>query len=133
MKYFKFSLLIGVIILGLIFKNYNPNSFNFYPKCIIYKHTGMYCTGCGSQRMLHFLLNLSFCKAIQSNALAFTFFILLIYEVFVHFLNTKTKSYSIFKLLNSKRYVSLIILVVIVAFTILRNIPIYPFNLLAPD
>ncbi len=119
----------GVIGFVILYKIYNPKLFLF-PKCIVYKTTGLYCTGCGSQRMLHALLNGHWLEAISQNVFAFTFVIALLFELI--FYTTNFHSLRPFKLLNKYRYSSISVLVLILGFTVLRNIPVYPFTLLAP-
>lgn len=61
---------MGVCLaLGYIYKNYNPEEVSFFPKCPFYAITGMTCPGCGSQRALHYLLNLDLQRAAKENLL----------------------------------------------------------------
>ena len=51
-------------VLGLIYWKFNPVQFDdFFPKCPFLWLTGLKCPGCGSQRAVHFLLNLDFQQA----------------------------------------------------------------------
>lgn len=124
---------IGLLIIGLIiailYFFINP-SFAFFPKCPLYATTSIYCPGCGSQRALHDLLHLNIKEVIGHNILFLFGLAVLIYHLTIQFLN---KFYG----KNIKNYLyhkntPIIILVIVIVFWILRNIPIYPFNLLAP-
>ena len=35
----------------------DPTGNAFFPKCMVYSATGLYCPGCGTQRALHHLLH----------------------------------------------------------------------------
>jgi hypothetical protein len=65
-------LILGVILGGIgliIYRSYPPESSSLFPRCSFYALTGWKCPGCGSQRMLHHLLNGNFADAFRSNAL----------------------------------------------------------------
>ncbi|MFR8803179.1 MAG: DUF2752 domain-containing protein [Anaerovoracaceae bacterium] len=55
---------------GLIFvySRFSPESSSWFPKCIFLQLTGLKCPGCGSQRVVHNLLNLNIHKAFEANA-----------------------------------------------------------------
>lgn len=55
---------------GLIFvySRFSPESSSWFPKCIFLQLTGFKCPGCGSQRVVHNLLNLNIHKAFEANA-----------------------------------------------------------------
>lgn len=119
-----------ILILLIIYKNYNPLN-HFFPKCPINYSTGFYCPGCGSQRAIHFLLNLSFFQAFSQNILVVLFIFIFTIDVLFSILGMeKFRPYSILK---SSNHFAKIILLVIITFTILRNVPIYPFTILAPN
>ena len=71
-------LLILLVILYLV-KNYNPESTTIFPQCLIYKYTGIKCAGCGMTRAVHYLLNFNFKKSFLFNPLIFVFIIYFIY------------------------------------------------------
>jgi len=125
---------IGLLSVGLIvailYYFINP-SFNFFPRCPLYSTTGILCPGCGSQRALHDFLHLDFMGVVGHNVLFLFGIVVLLYHFTILGLNTFfSKNYS--NLLYHKR-TPIIILIIVVVYWILRNIPIYPFNLLAPD
>ena len=98
------------------------------PKCIFHELTGFYCPGCGGQRSLHSLLNGNFLKAIDYNLL---FILLLPFILYFMFVFITGKKYSASSFIY-KPYFSLMIAIAVVAFWILRNIPVKPFSWLAP-
>jgi len=69
MKYKWIFFFIGIIILGVFYKTFNPYEESFFPKCQFYSITGYKCVGCGSQRAIHNLLNFNIYEAIKENLL----------------------------------------------------------------
>lgn len=129
MKFYHLVLTIAAFILVFVYFYFNPNSMLF-PKCPLYSTTGIYCPGCGSQRALHSLLHLNFREVIQYNVLFLAGILLGIYHYTIallnHFYNKKYTS-----ILSNKKTL-LFLLGIVILFWILRNIPTYPFTLLAP-
>lgn len=122
-------LLVG-LILAVLYYFINP-SINFFPKCPLYSTTGILCPGCGSQRALHDFLHLDFSGVIGHNVLFLFGIFVLLYHFIILGMNTFfSKNYS--NLLYHKT-TPIIILIIVVAYWILRNIPVYPFNLLVPN
>ncbi|MBF0488068.1 MAG: DUF2752 domain-containing protein [Nitrospirae bacterium] len=107
---------------------YDPSLSGFYPKCLFYKLTGLYCPGCGGTRALHQLLHGNYTAAFRLNpliVLALPFLAIgIILEIRV-FSRPAWLSYQ------HTRY-AWIVAVAIVLFWILRNIPIEPFTYLMP-
>jgi hypothetical protein len=131
MKIKNIGIVVGLISLGILYLLINPNEVNFFPKCLLYGVTGFYCPGCGSQRATHQLLNFNIFGVLQQNVLYFISLLILGYHLIM------TGIHKIFKK-NIYNYIyhpktPVVILVVIIIFWILRNIPYYPFNLLAPN
>lgn len=125
------SLLIPLIIIGLYFF-YNEANSGWSMQCSFHQITGLQCPGCGGQRALHYLLHGEFLKALQSNALfviCLPFFVYL-YIVLIEVYGLK-KQKHIDNFLFSGRF-GLIVLIVTMAFFILRNIPCIPFSYLSP-
>ena len=103
----------------------------YFPKCIFYASTGLYCPGCGSQRAFTGLLHGDILTAFHDNLLAVLLLPFLIYAltVFVYNLvSIKKIQTRVFNTFLPAR----LILILVVVFGILRNIPVYPFTLLAP-
>lgn len=87
--------------------------------------TGFYCPGCGALRAMHELLHLHFLRAFALNPLLVVSLPLMAgYTGYLLFTGGLRRS------LPQAVYLSA--LSVIIAFWLLRNIPHYPFTLLAP-
>ncbi len=130
-KFKWFAIIFGGLSLALFYFLTNPNEVNYLPECPLYLTTGIYCPGCGSQRATHQLLNLNIFGVLQQNVLFFISLIFIGYHLIVTGINTIFKK-NIYNYIYHPK-TPLVILVVILIFWILRNIPYYPYNLLAPN
>lgn len=123
-------LVIGVTLglLGLVFLFYslNPNGQVIFPQCPTYKYLGIYCSGCGSQRAIHDLLHFRIKDALSHNLLLIPAILLLIVEFSTRIFYPKKKS------ILYRRATPIAVLIVLIVFMILRNIPKEPFIFLAP-
>jgi len=130
MKIKNIGIIVGVICLGIFYFLIDPNEVNFIPNCPFYSVTGFYCPGCGSQRATHQLLNFNVFSVLQQNVLYLLSLLILVYHLIVTGINTIFKKHLYNYIYHPKT--PLVILGFIIIFWILRNIPYYPFNLLAP-
>ncbi len=130
----KFKNYIMLLLFGVIAFFYftiNPNEVDFMLKCPLYSTTGVYCPGCGSQRALHHLLHGNLIKAAHNNIL---FLIGLLSAIYHYIIPSINKHFNkSFKSIFNKNKNLLFILILIILFWILRNIPYYPFTILAPS
>jgi len=126
---------IAIAILGLgvilVYVFINPSEVDFLPKCPFYITTGFYCAGCGSQRATHQLLNLNILGVLQQNVFYLFVLLLALYHFIITFMNIKFNK-SIYNYIYHPK-TPIILLIVVLLFWILRNVPIYPFYLLAPN
>jgi hypothetical protein len=122
---------ISVALIGAAAIAYfNPVTAGFFPTCPLYTTTGILCPGCGMTRGFHALFHGDIVSALHFNALLPVFAF-----VFAYFLFSTTLiaargyglSYKIFK-----PWMAYAFAILAIAFAVLRNIPGYPFNLLAP-
>ena len=120
---------IGIVLFVVIYKLFNPNQY-FFPKCPVHLITGLYCPGCGSQRSLHAFLNFHILEAFSTNLLVGLLITATIFDILFYFL--KLEKLRPVNFLKTNRYISIVVLYLVIVFTILRNIPFYPFNILAP-
>ena len=108
-----------------------PHYAVYFPKCMFYTFTGFHCPGCGSQRAFIALLHGDILTAMHNNLLLLFFlpFLFYILFIFLHnlFIANKWQT-KVFKTVLSAKQV----LIIVLLFLILRNIPVYPFTLLAP-
>jgi len=127
-RYIRFSILIiaaGAILLLYFFVE--PKN-GILPKCFFHELTGLYCPGCGAQRSFHALLNGHVITAIDYNLMFILFLPMMIYFILAFTWGKKHAASSFIY----KPVFSFTVLVVVVSFWILRNIPLIPFSWLAP-
>ncbi len=117
----KKEIVLGVVLFfGYLFLS---SHFNFSIPCLFYEMTGLFCPGCGITRMFKALLNLEFYQAFRYNPLVFCYFFgYLLYLSLFYFLK-KMKNYTL--KINPK--LTTLLLIITIAFGILRNIPIFSF------
>ena len=124
------GLLISIIGLAVLFYVLNPSEHQIFPRCLFNSITGYYCPGCGSQRAIHSLLHFDLAGVVSYNFLFIPGFLLIFYHyshpVLNRLLNWKLPNIFYFK------STPWIIFGVIILFWILRNLPYYPFSVLAP-
>ncbi|WP_218157796.1 DUF2752 domain-containing protein [Lutibacter maritimus] len=118
--------------MGLLFiySTINPTNVNFLPKCPLYVTTGIYCPGCGSQRATHYLLNLNFIGVVKQNVLYILGLCIIVYHFLIIAINAVLKKRIYNYIYHPKT--PLIILIIVLLFWVLRNLPFAPFHLLAP-
>jgi hypothetical protein len=100
--------------------------------CPFNKLTGLYCPGCGTTRALHALLHLDLGLAIRDNAV----FVLLAGPViaymavgeYLHFITGRV----LLSPVKVPKWMLYTLLALLLLFTVLRNIPVFPFFYLAP-
>ena len=102
------------------------------PPCVFYQLTGLHCFGCGAGRAFLALSHLDLALALRNNSLLilsapFLFYCALKYYIAFVF----GRDLLPFPAIRG-RFFGIFVLAVMLAFVILRNIPIYPFTLLAP-
>lgn len=124
------SILFTIVCLGSLYFFFNPTEHSFFLSCPLRYATGLECPGCGSQRAIHQLLHGNFIAAFHFNP-----FLIISLPLIAFGLGIKTYNYLYntthrIMLFYDKRFIygyfGLAIL-----FAILRNIPVYPFNLLS--
>ena len=127
-RFFRISILIiaaGAILLLYFFVE---PKYGILPKCFFHELTGLYCPGCGVQRSFHALLNGHILTAIDYNLLFILFLPLIIYFILAFTWGKKISSSSFIY----KSAFSFTVVIVVVSFWVLRNIPYAPFSWLAP-
>lgn len=123
-------LLLALAGVAVLFFVLDPNRHTIFPQCAFHSLTGAYCPGCGSQRALHSLLHFDFAGIISYNFLFLPASLLIFYH-YSHPLLNSWFSWRLPNLLYLK-YTPWVIFGVVILFWILRNLPWYPFNVLAP-
>jgi hypothetical protein len=132
-KKLNFIIIAGTValVIALLYFFMYPVYGKYFPKCLFYTFTGLYCPGCGSQRAMVALLHGNILTALRDNLLAVSALPFLFYSFLILCLNTFGKKQFRSKIFYSPVFAKAI-LVIVVVFSILRNIPTYPFSLLAP-
>ena len=123
-----------VIGLGLFYSYYyDPlTTSSHYLPCQFLAMTGYYCPGCGGTRALHALLHLHFLEALNYNCILPFVLAILIYVylgVYLYLLMGRPVLWEP----KTIQYRWLILAgVIFILFSVLRNIDVYPFVVLAP-
>jgi hypothetical protein len=113
-----------------VYYKINPSGQDWMPKCPFHSMTGLHCPGCGSQRALHDFLHGNIIDGFKHNFLIGLGILVLFYKAFL-LVRAKFYPQKSGNLLYSPR-LPWIILICILGFWILRNLPFSPFTYLAP-
>ena len=109
---------------------FNPLEVHFYPRCPLYVMTGIYCPGCGALRAGHALLHGHVLTALDFNALFVVAAPFLAYALAAQAIEAVTgRRLPVYHLSGVQARA---ILWTLLAFTLLRNLPVYPLSVLAP-
>lgn len=121
-------IIFAALLTGIYFI-FDPAQSAWMPKCIFHLITGWDCPGCGSQRMGHALLHLDIAGAWRANAMLLCALPYLLFWIYIE-LNPRRhpehpaytrRLQTIHRALNSRTAI-LIITVVLIVWTILRNL-----------
>jgi hypothetical protein len=112
----------------------DPSQHAVYPQCMLYNATGIYCAGCGATRAAYALLHGRFFDALHDNALfvvalPFILYAIVTYAAIAWQTNAWPQSYVNGRTLGRR---SVVIILLLVGFMIMRNLPGWPFELLRP-
>jgi hypothetical protein len=102
-----------------------PTVGSAYPQCIFNRLTGLYCPGCGGTRAAYLLLHGQFLDAIRANALVIATTPLLIWCGFALIRFALSGSWRAPRL--GGRVASVAIVLVVLLFGIVRNLPGFGF------
>ncbi|MDD3886791.1 MAG: DUF2752 domain-containing protein [Victivallaceae bacterium] len=103
----------------LLLRGIDPAQTRWFPDCMLYRLTGLYCAGCGITRALHRLFNGDAAGAMRLNPL------IVPAAVAAMLLLLRPKWFG-------KKWVLISMAATVVLFTVLRNLPWEPFAMLAP-
>lgn len=123
--------ILTIVAGASVVARFNPMTAGFFPVCPLFKLTGIHCPGCGLTRGFHALFHGDILTALHFNALL-PVFAMLIGFIFISFILIVVRgrglSWRIFPPASLYGF-----LILAAAFFVLRNLPIYPFTLLAPQ
>lgn len=119
------------VVAGAIFANtyFDPVTAGFFPQCPLHAATGLNCPGCGLTRGFHALFHGDLSSALHFNALLPIYGLIFGYLFIAMFL-VAVRGRGLSLKVFSPTFLW-IFLAVSVIFGIIRNLPFYPFNLLA--
>jgi len=117
--------LLGVVAVIALYV-LNPSQTWFLPSCQFHKLTGLYCPGCGMTRATHHLLHGHLLTALHCNAL-FTLALPCVAAYGIWRWAAQPEQPTAWKPVYAW-----LLLSAVAVFAVARNIPAYPFTLLAP-
>ncbi len=119
-----------LLVAGTVLFWFNPAQYGFYPVCPLHALTGLSCPGCGSLRALHQLTHGHFGEALRLNPLlvmALPFLAWILWQRMA--LEIGFRSWTT---LTWPRRRGWLVVVGVLLFSLLRNLPFEPFSRLAP-
>lgn len=123
---------LGLVAAILILYEFDPAEGR-YPVCPFHYLTGLHCPGCGTLRALHQLLHGNVAAALSLNLLStIAIPILLVGLIRSRVGGAKQTPAPPVAGRRWPIHPAWLVVIVIVAFGVLRNVPLYPFTLLAP-
>lgn len=120
----------AVAVAGAVYL-YFHNPYSYPLPCLFYLVTGLYCPGCGAGRACYSILHGRFLDAFCYNPL-----MTLLLPLIGIYIAARTTDWAITGGNHIDRLISvkllLGVLIAVLVYGILRNIPVFPFTLLAP-
>jgi Protein of unknown function (DUF2752) len=128
--WWRWTVALPVAMVALAVFLFDPSHYGFYPRCVLYATTGIYCPGCGATRAVYQLLHGHLVMAMHDNlllVLALPFF-----AIFgLRWLWCWQMGAPLPRFTLSPRVIAMVV-VLMTVFAILRNIRCEPFTWLAP-
>ena len=116
---------VGVWLL----RHHDPNvAGNVFPKCLFHEATGYWCIGCGLTRALHALVHGDIARAFAMNPLA----MLVLPLMPLMLLHERGVRPATLQPLMSVVMMPKLWMILLPAYWVARNLPWWPFTLLAP-
>jgi hypothetical protein len=123
-------MLIAATVAAVVLWTFDPATSGLFPPCPVRYLTGWYCPGCGSLRAIHQLLHGNFMAAWAMNPLTVTLLPFLAYGLVSHLLD-QIRGHGLPQPFLRAVWIQALC-AAIRLFGIARNLPVHPFNLLAP-
>ncbi|MEN6588051.1 MAG: DUF2752 domain-containing protein [Proteiniphilum sp.] len=112
------TLLVAAVV---FFYRFDPETQPLFPKCPFFLVTGYQCPGCGSQRAIHSLLHVNIGAALRYNAFMVVALPYIVMGVWLEWLGGGMRHPRLQRFFFG-RWSAVILLVVIIAYWILRNL-----------
>jgi len=121
---------LGLIpLLALLFA-FDPAQCRLFPSCLFHLTTGLHCPGCGATRAIHHLLHGHLLEAFRLNALATLLAPALLGALLWERLSRNSaRPWSLSRISPALIWT---LLSVVLLFGVVRNIPFFPFTVMAP-
>jgi hypothetical protein len=122
-RHFLIGLLFAPVAIAALVVLYrvDPSQSNCFPRCPLHEFTGLHCPGCGSTRAMHSLLHGRVAEALRCNPLLVVGLpCVVLFSLWRYHVG------------HGSRACALATLAIVMAYGVARNIPCYPFKLLAP-
>lgn len=138
LKIHRFRSFLGFAFLGIscfalaFIYAINPAVHTVFPSCPVNALTGLYCPGCGSLRGIHALMHGELATALRYNWLLSLGLIAALWTIVSFVPRIRRIAHQLpvwIQIYMTPR----VLLSVVLVYTILRNLPWHPFNLLAPN
>lgn len=117
----------GLVLCCWLFPVYGT----YFPKCLFHVYTGLHCPGCGTQRAVVALVQGDIMTALQYNLPAVTALLGMTGYLPVAIIRGNTGKRQLPALFYRRGVIKIIVLILML-FAVLRNIPARPFVWLAP-
>ena len=108
-------------VLYILYKKFDPSDSVYAPKCISYTTFNIICPGCGVQRAAHSILNGEMMKGIYFNPLIVLSIPYVLLLILMELFKFKYKLPKLYLTLYGEKSIW-IVLVILVVYTLLRNI-----------
>ena len=123
--------LLALAIVAFLLRQYGPTGLPWLPGCTLHNLTGLNCPGCGMTRAAYAMLQGRLGDAFRLNPLGMILLPVASVGLGIELINWAREKPLPFRIKIGARGVWILI-GIIIGFGILRNIPLWPFNLLAP-
>src|SRR4051812_18283107 len=124
----------GAAAVGVVAAAVPPHGQAFYPRCPLYEVTGVLCPGCGATRAVSAIFSGHLGTAVHDNLLLVAMVPLIVVLWGAWLARTAGWSIPLPRIARIRWSPPLVAAVplVLVAFAVLRNLPVHPFTALAP-
>jgi len=116
-------LMIVIIVVIYLYSYFNPEDYQFFPKCPVYLLTGYQCPGCGSQRAFYHLFNGDFVTAFRYNPLMLLLVPYIFSGIYIEYVANRTNPrIARLRHIFFGKWAALVLAVIIVFYTLFRNL-----------